>query len=220
MGFHNPDYRPFLSQLPLPRGAHLGIELGCGRRKFDETMIGVDRRPLTNQAGEVVPNIMWDLEQTPFMWADDGCAGFVIAHQTLEHVRDLIGLMNDIHRICDDDAWVEIIVPHFRSEAAWRDPTHVRAFTPRTFDYWQPGMVSTFSDYGIQGHFAIGAQEWNADGNIWTILKPLKTREQYEAWWKWKETKEPDAFGRSIAVPAPAELAGRYTEHGFGGWPP
>lgn len=215
---YNPIPDGYVPKLPLPSGGGLGIELGCGRRKFSADTVGVDKWPLTNEEGEVVPDILWDLEQTPWMWGEAECAALVVMHQTLEHIEQIIPFMEEVHRIAAEDAWIEVVVPHFRSEGAFQDPTHKRFFTPGTFHYWEPGFVSTFSDYGIRSHFAICAQDWREDGNIWTVLKPLKTPDHYQTWRHWKENVDPGNEAPTFAFPTPLDLLDRRDEaHLLGG---
>lgn len=121
------------------------LDLGCGLRKRDGH-IGVDRRPLPGV------DVVADLEGTlPFR---TGSIDSVFSNHTFEHVRDLIGLMQEIHRICRPDAQVEVSVPYYTSEGATKDPTHVRAFSEGTFEYFT-GRKDYGSDYGIGCRFDI-----------------------------------------------------------------
>lgn len=155
----------------LQSGMGAKVELGCGRRKWEQDSIGVDRVPLTEN------QIIADIEVTPWDWAEDSSCDLILAHQVLEHVQPLIPIMNEVYRIASDDAWVEVIVPWYRAAAAFQDPTHCRFFTERTFRYWEPGFVEGFSDYGIVGDFAVAAEDWWEEGNLWQILRPLKTED-------------------------------------------
>jgi hypothetical protein len=186
---------------PLLIGERATVELGCGRKKVDinsRVVIGVDRHDFDGV------DIVWDLEVTPWdTWAHDESCALVISHQTLEHIRDLIPVMNEIWRICDDDAYVEIVVPYGTSQGALQDPTHVRFFTEVTWRYWEPGFVGAFSDYGIEGYFGICETGWLADGNLWVLLRPLKTDDDLEAW---RMLRESDPWPR---MEAPHWLAAR-----------
>lgn len=181
-------------------GSAATVELGCGRRKVQiegHQVIGVDRRPFEGV------DIVADLENTPWAWADPSSCRLVVVHQTLEHIRDIIGVMNEIWRICDEEAFVEVVVPYGAGASALQDPTHVRFFIETTFEYWEPGFVEAFGDYGIAGYFAICYQNWRHDGNLWTILKPLKTLPQLE-WWLARK-----AEAGAVRWPAPDWLVER-----------
>lgn len=60
----------------------------------------------------------------------------IIAHNILEHLDDLIGTMQELHRILKRDGKLDIIVPHYLSGTAWGNPEHKRAFTKHTFKYF------------------------------------------------------------------------------------
>ncbi len=191
------------------------LELGCGRSPFQADSVRVDRVPLRGEDGRIIPDIVADLERLPWTWAGDGSCRFIIAHQTLEHIRDLIGVMNEIWRIAEADAWLEVIVPYYLSPTAYQDPMHVRFFTEMTFRYWEPDFVEAFSDYGIKGHFGLAGQRWRPDGNLWALLRPIKTLTDELIFRHWKELDEglqqPCPFSAAI----PAELLNRPDQYDF-----
>lgn len=65
----------------------------------------------------------------------------VYMHNFLEHVLDTLGIMEEIYRICKNDAFVNIIVPHFSSRSAWVSPDHVKAFSLNSFWNFMPGRT-------------------------------------------------------------------------------
>jgi len=164
------------------------VELGCGKSKAQVdgpdgplTVIGVDLHDFDGV------DVIFDLDQPPlpwtrWFWALDNSCRLVICHQLLEHIRHLIPFMNELHRICDWDSYVEVVVPYGVGKPALQDPTHVRFFTEDTFRYWEPGFVDDFGDYGIRGYFAICGQDWRENGNLWTLLHPLKSQEESDRW--------------------------------------
>jgi hypothetical protein len=100
------------------------LNLGCGLRRL-EGFVNVDKY------GE--PDLTHDLETFPWPWADDSVEEIVLNH-VLEHLgRDpdvYIKIMKEMYRVCRDGATIRIIVPHFRHDYFYDDPTHVRAVTP------------------------------------------------------------------------------------------
>lgn len=58
----------------------------------------------------------------------------------LEHVRELVGLMNDTHRALKPDGVLYVMVPHGHFINAIADPTRVRFFHPQTFKYFYREM--------------------------------------------------------------------------------
>jgi SAM-dependent methyltransferase len=180
---------------PLPTGGHWKIELGCGKRKAMDDLIGVDKHPFEPA------DIVADLEETPWAWVDDASCALVVTHQTLEHIDNLLPVMAEIWRICEAGAYVETVVPYGLGKPAIQDPTHRRFFTEETFRYWEPGYVEAFGDYGIEVFFAICGQRWKTDGNLWTLLYPLKTPADSAQWEKLRAESFKAGRGGFVAWP-------------------
>lgn len=132
------------------------LDLGCGYRK-SEDFIGVDISRFSK--ADVICSLEYGL---PFK---DQVFEEVWANQTIEHIRNLIQLMNEISRVTKIGAKIDIRVPYYRSEDAFRDPTHVRFFTPLTFGYfdclttWYQGYAKL---YGIESRFKTVQTEHDA----------------------------------------------------------
>ncbi|MGH7282615.1 MAG: hypothetical protein ACRELY_13900 [Polyangiaceae bacterium] len=58
-----------------------------------------------------------------------------MAHDVVEHLDDVIGTMEEVHRVCRRGASVKITVPHFSSSNAFTDPTHQHYFGYESFHY-------------------------------------------------------------------------------------
>ena len=160
---------------PLLAGGHWKVELGCGKRKAWPEVVGVDIHDFGQE-------IQADLEETPWAWIETESCQLVVCHQTLEHIRNLLPVMEEIWRICEPGAQVEVVVPYGVGKTAIQDPTHVRFFTEETFRYWEPGYVEAWGDYGIEHFFAMCGQRWNEEGNLWTLLQPIKTDVELARW--------------------------------------
>lgn len=105
------------------------LNLGCG---FDKREGWVN----ADNFLDCQPDILFDLEEVPWPISESSF-DFVLMKHVLEHVgsgfstfRDV---MRELYRILAPDGKLEIQVPHFRHDTWWSDPTHVRAFTPLTF---------------------------------------------------------------------------------------
>lgn len=108
------------------------LNLGCGNsKKSDE--IGVDIFP-----GELV-DIVADLNVYPLPFEDDSIDSIVSSH-CFEHLNNLIGLIEELHRILKPSGILEFTVPHVSNIEYFRDPTHVRPFTLGTMDYFVKDM--------------------------------------------------------------------------------
>lgn len=117
------------------------LDLGCGSNKRAGA-IGLDRRP----GNEV--NIVCDLER--LLPLRDEVAHEIHAHHILEHVRNLVQLMEEIYRVCRPGARVHVSGPYYTSRGAFRDPTHVRFLTEDMFQYFELAMK-----YGIRTNFVM-----------------------------------------------------------------
>jgi SAM-dependent methyltransferase len=106
------------------------LDLGCGKRKKSNS-IGVDNNPLAGA------DIVHDLNSFPYPF-ESSSIDQVYADNILEHLDDLIAVMEEIHRISKPGAQVVIYVPYFRSRWAFIDPTHKHFFTVESFSYYDP----------------------------------------------------------------------------------
>lgn len=136
------------------------IDLGCGSHKSDG-FIGVDilKHP------EV--DIRHDLNVFPYPFANDSVE-YVQANHVLEHVDSFIGAVEEIWRICQNDAIVEIRCPHASCfPTVWADPTHKRALVKNSFIHWGGegkhiyGFKAEFEVTDVRLHFCLYQGERN-----------------------------------------------------------
>ena len=116
---------------------------------------------------DVSPNVgadvVWDLEKTPLPF-DAGRFVHITARHVLEHIRNLVPLMADLHRILCPGGLLEIHCPYGSSDDAWEDPTHVRAFFKASWvyfnkDIYQNEKTHGYYDSGIDFKLEIEAME-------------------------------------------------------------
>jgi len=89
---------------------------------------------------EVNPDKIIDLEKKlPFK---DNSVDEILANHVFEHVENFVPLMHEIFRVCKKNAKIEIRVPFYSSWGQYNDPTHVRFFSPFTFNYFREGNYS------------------------------------------------------------------------------
>ena len=112
------------------------INLGCGLDK-KEGYIGIDRIKL--KGVDIICNLE---EGLPFK---DNSINNIYTSHVLEHINNLIGLMEEIWRICKPDSIIKIIVPYFACSGNFGDITHVRSFTTQSFEYF--GEDNRFNYY-------------------------------------------------------------------------
>lgn len=105
------------------------LNLGCGAKKI-EGFIGVDI--IVTPATDIEHNL--NIFPYPF---DENSVDEVVVDNTLEHLDDVIKVMEEIHRICINGAKVKVFVPYFKSNSAFTDPTHKHFFTETSFKYFE-----------------------------------------------------------------------------------
>jgi len=110
------------------------LNLGCGN-DYKEGYVNID------SSKDVKPDKIWDLEKTPLPFKDNSIEG-ISAEHVLEHIHNFIPLIHDFHRICKKGALIKIKTPFYSSWGQYNDPTHVRFFSPFTFDYFKKGNYS------------------------------------------------------------------------------
>ena len=116
------------------------LDLGCGKNKT-EGAIGVDLDP-------AVADVVHDLNRLYYPFRDSSF-DLVVCNDILEHVQSVKLVMEEIHRTARPSAIVRIKVPTASSRYYHTDPTHLRAFTSHSFDYFLPGTY-IFERYGDQ----------------------------------------------------------------------
>lgn len=122
------------------------LNLGCGRSPIPG-WINVDSCVLP----EV--DVVVDLEGGTLPFADDSIAEFAGSH-VLEHIRNSLGLMQELHRIAKPGALAVFRVPYGSSDDADTDPTHVRRYFWGSWGYFSQPYYWR-ADYGYRGDWEI-----------------------------------------------------------------
>jgi SAM-dependent methyltransferase len=120
------------------------LNLGSGRA-FDERCFNVD---VEEGWG---PDAVLDIERPLFGSGDTvelttqrfgrvrlapGSFDLIVAHDVLEHLRDLRTAMTNCLELLAVGGSMSILVPYELGLGAWSDPTHVRAFNERSWVYY------------------------------------------------------------------------------------
>ncbi len=82
--------------------------------------------------------VVHDFNAFPYPFKD-GAFDEIYASHALEHVDDLLRVMEEFQRILAPGGVVKALVPYFSSPNSYRDPTHRIWFTSQTFSYCAPG---------------------------------------------------------------------------------
>jgi len=86
-------------------------------------------------------DVVHNLDVYPWPYAD-GSFDLVYAHNVVEHLTDIVRVMEEIWRILTPGGRVVITVPFFRSVDAFSDPTHKHYFTSHSMDTFIKGRSS------------------------------------------------------------------------------
>ena len=104
------------------------LDVGCGINKYPGS-VGLDRNRHT--AADVVA----DLDQFPYPFAS-GSFFEIRAIHVIEHVSDVIGFMEEFHRLLVPGGRAVIVTPHYTDFSSFCDPTHkwhLNSFSLRYF---------------------------------------------------------------------------------------
>lgn len=137
-----------------PIGQSRILELGCGFSKAPGAY-GVDI--LRGSQADLIH----DLNVFPYPLQDSSWDR-IICHDVLEHVENFVRTMEEIWRIATPDATVEVHAPFMSSINYFSDPTHRRAFTSRSFDYFLKGTTAERFGYS-SARFELMHCEYDAE---------------------------------------------------------
>lgn len=104
------------------------LNLGCGN-KIIEGFTGVDF--IKTPAVSIVHNL--NVFPYPF---EENSVEEIVMDNVLEHLDDVIKVMEESHRLCKPGAIIKINVPYFKSNSAYTDPTHKHFFSETSFKYF------------------------------------------------------------------------------------
>lgn len=97
------------------------LDVGCGSAKA-RGAVGIDISPETDA------DIVHDLNVFPYP-LDDSSFDEVLMQDVLEHVREPVRVVEELHRILRPGGRLALRTPHFSSALAYGDPTHTHYFS-------------------------------------------------------------------------------------------
>lgn len=105
------------------------LDVGCGSAKQNGA-VGID---IVDHHGSV--DIVHDLNKYPWP-IQDNYFDAALCRDIVEHLDDVVKLMEELHRVLKPNGKIIIYTPHFAHPNSFRDPTHKHHFTYGTFDYF------------------------------------------------------------------------------------
>ena len=109
------------------------LHLGCGNEKRLGA-IGIDINP------QSAADVIHDLNLFPYPFPANKF-DTIIAEHVLEHLDNLIKVMEEIYRVAKPGAQLFITSSHFSSVDSFTDITHKHFLTSHSFDYLIPGTL-------------------------------------------------------------------------------
>jgi hypothetical protein len=122
------------------------LNLGCGQ-DIREGYVNIDSSD-RNDGVDIVANLNHGIPIDSNNLVDE-----VIAFHIIEHIRNTLRIMAEIHRVCKNGALVYIKIPYWNDAGYLDDPTHCRYLTMDTFIYFTKSHANGYSH--ITGEFEI-----------------------------------------------------------------
>lgn len=109
------------------------LDVGCGQNKFPGA-VGIDSNPRSHA------DVLHDLGEFPYPFADDEFETIICRH-VIEHVPDVIGFINELHRITRHGGRLKVVTPHYSNPDWATDPTHRNHFNSYSFTCFVPSQT-------------------------------------------------------------------------------
>jgi SAM-dependent methyltransferase len=118
----------------VPAGAGTVLDVGCGSAKVPGA-VGLDI------SAETDADIVHDLDEFPYPVETDSF-DHVLLQDVLEHVREPVRVMEELHRVLRPGGHLQLRTPHFSSSLAYGDPTHQHYFSAKAIrSLAEPGFA-------------------------------------------------------------------------------
>jgi len=142
------------------------LNVGCGK----DIREGADWLNLDSVALPGV-DIVHDLETCAtdrIPQPDDSIEEFLLAH-IIEHIRNVLPMMQELHRVAVPGAKMLIRCPYGSSDDAFEDPTHVRPYFLNSFGYFSQPFYWRVSAKEVSGVDCsdVPGRYTAASGEVW-----------------------------------------------------
>lgn len=127
------------------------LDLGGGNRPHPDASVVVDSY---NIPKDNFKRVKWDLNKFPYPFKDNSFDIVYMSH-VLEHLKDPVKVLEEMHRIARKKVWV--LVPHYSSHACHNHITHL--------NYFGAGSMLTFVE-GLNPDAHGPAPKWKGELEI------------------------------------------------------
>lgn len=142
------------------------LHLGCGRNILTD-WVNLDF--VEGPGVDVLANLD-ECASTPLPF-DADVFDEVYASHLIEHIKNPLPMLQELHRVCVDGARATFRCPHGANDDAYEDPTHYRQYFPNSFMYFgQPAYWR--ADYGYRGDWQVETIQLVMNGARWRNTSP------------------------------------------------
>jgi|GEM_PF-185450 len=125
-----------------PSGPGPILDVGCGSAKYPGA-IGVDISPDTDA------DVIADLNEYPYP-LDDGRFAQILCQDVIEHVKEPLRFIAELHRVAAPGARIHVRTPHFSSVLAYGDVTHEHIFSAMAVRTFEKALFSHYLSVGLR----------------------------------------------------------------------
>jgi len=127
---------------------NINLNLGGGNTKM-EGYLNLDILNLPNV------DIVFDIKKG--IPLKDNSVKKIYSSHFIEHIPDTVKLIEEMYRVCQPNALIQIKTPYFKSDGAFKDPTHVSFFAEKTFEYFDKTNLANknLPDYQTKANLKI-----------------------------------------------------------------
>lgn len=101
----------FKGKIPELKPGQIGLNLGCGKHKFE----GWHNADLADA------DLNFDFEKFPWP-IKDNTYDYIYSNDVLDHLEDFFSVMKEIYRIAKPGATVDITTPFYNCQTSWLPP--------------------------------------------------------------------------------------------------
>jgi SAM-dependent methyltransferase len=106
------------------------LNLGCGDDiKKDYVNLDIISLPGVD--------VIHDLKKIPYPFKDNTFCE-IICKNVLEHLPNTVEVMEELYRISKNKCKISIRVPFWNSNISYEDPTHIKGFHKKQFEFFDP----------------------------------------------------------------------------------
>jgi SAM-dependent methyltransferase len=125
-----------------PSGPGPILDVGCGNAKYPGAF-GVDISPDTQA------DVVADLNQFPYP-LEDGAFSQILCQDVIEHVREPLRFIAELHRVATPGGRIHLRTPHFSSVLAYSDVTHEHVFSAMAIRTFEKALFSHYLSVGLR----------------------------------------------------------------------